>query len=275
MFNRVVATSKLSLMASDCLPATRARKAKARAGRFDRIRRSTSRTSAWCMTATKDGTTWEDALMSDVAKPQTRSAAVICRSGRPVVGRIFSVRRRHGFDRARITPKLNSEAWLSPAWRIWRPSPNGWAEHLTLIATLQGSPVGFACSLRRPKTRSTFSMRIRSQAGRASATYWPTRWETRAGARGAAKLIVDASDTARGFFEKRGYVAQQRNSILGRRRMAGQHDHAQATCNEAGGVTTKPPETPFPRHWKYYIVLKYAVMAAAVLLALYVVMRLA
>ena len=37
----------------------------------------------------------------------------------------------------------------------------------------------------------------------------------------------------------------------------------------------KPPETPFPRHWKYYIVLKYAVMAAAALLALYVVMSLA
>ena len=38
---------------------------------------------------------------------------------------------------------------------------------------------------------------------------------------------------------------------------------------------TKPPEAPFPRHWKYYIVLKYAVMAAAALLALYVVMSLA
>ena len=38
---------------------------------------------------------------------------------------------------------------------------------------------------------------------------------------------------------------------------------------------TKPPETPFPRHWRYYLVLKYAVMAAAALLALYVVMSLA
>ncbi len=38
---------------------------------------------------------------------------------------------------------------------------------------------------------------------------------------------------------------------------------------------TKPHETPFPRHWRYYIVLKYAVMAAAALLALYVVMSLA
>jgi putative acetyltransferase len=37
--------------------------------------------------------------------------------------------------------------------------------------------------------------------------------EKLAAARGAKKLSVDASDTARGFFEKRGYVAQQRNSV--------------------------------------------------------------
>jgi hypothetical protein len=30
------------------------------------------------------------------------------------------------------------------------------------------------------------------------------------------------------------------------------------------------PDTPFPRHWLYYIVLKYAVIAAAVALAIYV-----
>jgi hypothetical protein len=35
------------------------------------------------------------------------------------------------------------------------------------------------------------------------------------------------------------------------------------------------PDTPFPRHWKYYITLKYAVIAAAVLLALYVFVRMA
>jgi hypothetical protein len=29
-----------------------------------------------------------------------------------------------------------------------------------------------------------------------------------------------------------------------------------------------PPETPFPRHWRYYIVLKYAVIVAAVALVL-------
>jgi hypothetical protein len=30
------------------------------------------------------------------------------------------------------------------------------------------------------------------------------------------------------------------------------------------------PDTPFPRHWLYYIVLKYAVLAAAVAVAIYV-----
>ena len=30
------------------------------------------------------------------------------------------------------------------------------------------------------------------------------------------------------------------------------------------------PDTPFPRHWLYYVVLKYAVIVAALLIALYV-----
>jgi len=36
----------------------------------------------------------------------------------------------------------------------------------------------------------------------------------------------------------------------------------------------KKPDTPFPKHWLYYIVLKYAVIAAGALLALYVAYRL-
>ena len=36
----------------------------------------------------------------------------------------------------------------------------------------------------------------------------------------------------------------------------------------------KKPDTPFPRHWLYCVVLKYAVLAAAVLLAFYAVYRL-
>jgi hypothetical protein len=34
------------------------------------------------------------------------------------------------------------------------------------------------------------------------------------------------------------------------------------------------PDTPFPRHWFYYIVLKYGVLAAAVVVALYAAYRL-
>jgi hypothetical protein len=34
-------------------------------------------------------------------------------------------------------------------------------------------------------------------------------------------------------------------------------------------IKLSPPETPFPRHWLYYLALKFIVLAAAVLLALY------
>jgi hypothetical protein len=33
------------------------------------------------------------------------------------------------------------------------------------------------------------------------------------------------------------------------------------------------PDTPFPKHWLYYIVLKYVVLAAAVAAALYFAYR--
>jgi hypothetical protein len=36
----------------------------------------------------------------------------------------------------------------------------------------------------------------------------------------------------------------------------------------------KRPDTPFPRHWIYYVILKYAVIAAAVVVTLYTAYRL-
>ncbi len=36
----------------------------------------------------------------------------------------------------------------------------------------------------------------------------------------------------------------------------------------------KGPETPFPRHWLYYLILKYAVIAAANIVSLYTIYRL-
>jgi hypothetical protein len=34
------------------------------------------------------------------------------------------------------------------------------------------------------------------------------------------------------------------------------------------------PDTPFPRHWLYYIILKYGIIVVAVLVTLYTVYRL-
>ena len=50
-------------------------------------------------------------------------------------------------------------------------------------------------------------------AGQGVGTMLVDALEKLAGSRGAAKLTVDASDTARDFFEHRGYVAQQRNTV--------------------------------------------------------------
>jgi hypothetical protein len=36
----------------------------------------------------------------------------------------------------------------------------------------------------------------------------------------------------------------------------------------------KRPDTPFPRHWLYYLILKYAVLAGAVVVTFYTGYRL-
>jgi putative acetyltransferase len=82
---------------------------------------------------------------------------------------------------------------------------------LTLVASLEGSGVGFA-SL-GPGGKIDMLYVHPAAVGRGAARMLIDALEKLAGARGADKLVVDASDTARGFFEKRGYVAQQRNSV--------------------------------------------------------------
>lgn len=82
---------------------------------------------------------------------------------------------------------------------------------LTLIATLQGSAVGFASLAGGGKIDMLYVHPV--AAGQGVGNMLTDALEKLAGARGVAKLIVDASDTARGFFEKRGFIAQQRNSI--------------------------------------------------------------
>jgi putative acetyltransferase len=85
------------------------------------------------------------------------------------------------------------------------------AGELTLIATLQNSPVGFA-SL-RGKDHVDMLYVHPSAAGHGVASALCEALEKLAGARGAQNLTVDASDNAEGFFAKRGYVAKQRNTV--------------------------------------------------------------
>ena len=94
---------------------------------------------------------------------------------------------------------------------IWRRSAQRLGGQLSLVGTLQGSPVGFA-SLTGGGTIDLLYVHP-AAAGQGVAAMLVDALEKLAANRGAAKLVVDASDTARGFFEKRGYVAQRRNSI--------------------------------------------------------------
>jgi putative acetyltransferase len=85
------------------------------------------------------------------------------------------------------------------------------ANELTLVATLEGSPVGFA-SLE--DTRRIDMLYVHpAVAGQGVGMMLVDALEKLAGARGSKSLTVDASDSAQGFFQKRGYVAQQRNTV--------------------------------------------------------------
>jgi len=83
---------------------------------------------------------------------------------------------------------------------------------LTLVATLEGSAIGFASLASGNKIDMLYVHP--AAVGQGVGAMLVDALEKLAGARGATKLVVDASDTARGFFEKRGYIAQQRNTIM-------------------------------------------------------------
>jgi putative acetyltransferase len=85
------------------------------------------------------------------------------------------------------------------------------ASELTLIATVQSAPVGFA-SL-RGKDHIDMLYVHPGATGQGVASMLLDALEKLAGSRGAKSLTVDASDNALGFFARRGYVAKQRNSI--------------------------------------------------------------
>jgi putative acetyltransferase len=115
---------------------------------------------------------------------------------------------------AELTGDDYSEAQQG-AWASAAEDAAGFAKklgsQLTLVATMGGSPVGFASLTGRDKIDMLYVHP--GAAGHGAGAMLADALEKLAGGRGAEKLTVDASDSARGFFEKRGYMAQRRNSI--------------------------------------------------------------
>jgi putative acetyltransferase len=82
---------------------------------------------------------------------------------------------------------------------------------LTLVATFGGAAVGFASLA--DHTRIDMLYVHPAAAGQGAGAMLCDALEKLATARGAKELSVDASDTARGFFEKRGFSAKTRNTM--------------------------------------------------------------
>ena len=126
----------------------------------------------------------------------------------PILAEIFraSVEELTGDD---YTP-AQQEAWAASAADLEAFAAR-LAKHLTLIATMEGSAVGFI-SLDAPTEIGLLYVHP-ALAGEGIGQMLCDAAEKLSAARGVSHLSVDASDTAREFFERRGYTAEQRNSV--------------------------------------------------------------
>jgi putative acetyltransferase len=102
------------------------------------------------------------------------------------------------------------DAWASEADDL-----EGLAErlgkHLALIATMDGSPVGFI-TLDAPTNIGLFYVHP-AVAGHGAGRMLYDAIEKISASRGTPHLLVDASDTARDFFAHRGFTPEQRNTV--------------------------------------------------------------
>jgi putative acetyltransferase len=109
------------------------------------------------------------------------------------------------------------------------------ASELTLVATYEGAPVGFA-SLADNKNIDMLYVHP-AAAGQGAGAMLADALEKLAAARGAKELTVEASDSARGFFERRGYIARTRNTVS----LAGEW-----LANTTMSKTLAPPKRSVP-----------------------------
>jgi putative acetyltransferase len=115
--------------------------------------------------------------------------------------------------------ELTAEDYSEGARRAWASAADDQeafakrlADQLTLIATMNGSAVGFA-SLANNETIDLLYVHP-AVAGQGAGTMLVDALEKLSAARGAKRLTADVSDTAQDFFKKRGFTAQQRNTVL-------------------------------------------------------------
>jgi putative acetyltransferase len=106
--------------------------------------------------------------------------------------------------------KAQQEAWASAADDEEEFGAR-LAGELTLVATYGGAAVGFAALA--DNTRIDMLYMHPTAAGQGGGAMLADALERLAAARGAEELSVEASDTARGFFEKRGFTAKMRNTV--------------------------------------------------------------
>jgi putative acetyltransferase len=107
--------------------------------------------------------------------------------------------------------EAQQEAWASAA-----ADEAAFAEklagELTLVATHAGSAVGFAALADNRRIDMLYVHP--GAAGQGAGAMLVDALEKLATARGAKELTVEASDTARGFFERRGFTPKTRNTVL-------------------------------------------------------------
>lgn len=103
------------------------------------------------------------------------------------------------------------EAWIAALAEDEDAFAARLAGQLTLIGTLAGSPAGFI-SLKGNDHIDLLFVHP-AAAGQGVASILCDAAEKLAAARGAARLTVDASDSARDFFVKRGFSPERRNMV--------------------------------------------------------------
>jgi len=85
------------------------------------------------------------------------------------------------------------------------------AKALTLLGTMDGSPVGFASLVDNERLDMLYVHP--AAAGHGVGSMLVDALEKLAAARGARRLRAEVSDSAQDFFKRRGFVPQQRNTV--------------------------------------------------------------